>query len=103
MSKVFFAVVKLSLKKFSIIDENMACTGVANGLREGIDIIIYILMLALNMKISRIFCMNFNCRKLRVNCVRLLRNVDMCPRSSDPFYIVSYFIKWVTTSWTYSR
>ena len=24
----------------------------------------------------------------------------VCPRSSDPFYIVSYFIKWVTTSWT---
>ena len=26
----------------------------------------------------------------------------ICPRSSDPFYIVSYYIKWVTTSWTYS-
>ena len=26
----------------------------------------------------------------------------VCPRSSDPFYIVSYYIKWVTTSWTYS-
>ena len=24
------------------------------------------------------------------------------PRSSDPFYIVSYHIKWGTTSWTYS-
>ena len=23
----------------------------------------------------------------------------ICPRSSDPFYIVSYCIKWVTTSW----
>ena len=23
--------------------------------------------------------------------------------SSDPFYIVGYFIKWVTTSWTYSK
>ena len=22
--------------------------------------------------------------------------------SSDPFYIVSYYIKWVTTSWTHS-
>ena len=21
--------------------------------------------------------------------------------SSDPFYVVSYYIKWVTTSWTY--
>ena len=25
------------------------------------------------------------------------------PRSSDPFYIVSYCIKWVTTSWTDSN
>ena len=26
----------------------------------------------------------------------------MCSRSSDPFYIVTYYIDWVTTSWTYS-
>ena len=26
----------------------------------------------------------------------------VCPRSSDPIYIVSYYIKWVTTSWTHS-
>ena len=26
----------------------------------------------------------------------------VCPRSSDQFYIVSYYIKWVTTSWTHS-
>jgi len=26
----------------------------------------------------------------------------VCPKSSAPFYIVSYFMKWVTTSWTYS-
>ena len=26
----------------------------------------------------------------------------VCPRSSDPFYIVTYYIKWVTTSWTHS-
>ena len=24
------------------------------------------------------------------------------PRSCYPFYIVTYFIKWITTSWTYS-
>ena len=23
----------------------------------------------------------------------------ICPRSSDPFYIASYYIKWVITSW----
>ena len=26
----------------------------------------------------------------------------VCPRGSDPFYIVSYYIKWATTSWTHS-
>ena len=26
----------------------------------------------------------------------------MCLGSSDPFYVVSYYINWVTTSWTYS-
>ena len=24
----------------------------------------------------------------------------VCPRSKDPFYVVTYSIKWVTTSWT---
>ena len=28
--------------------------------------------------------------------------IAVCPRSSDPFYIASYYIKRVTTSWTYS-
>ena len=27
----------------------------------------------------------------------------MCPRSSDPFYIVTYYIIWVTTSWTHGK
>ena len=26
----------------------------------------------------------------------------VCLRSSDPFYVVIYYIKWVTTSWTYT-
>ena len=26
----------------------------------------------------------------------------VCPRTSDPFDILSYYIKWVITSWTYS-
>ena len=25
---------------------------------------------------------------------------EVCPRSSDPFYVVTYYLKWVTTSWT---
>ena len=28
--------------------------------------------------------------------------ITVCPGSSDPFYIVGYYIKWVTTSWTHS-
>ena len=24
----------------------------------------------------------------------------ICPRGIDPFYIVTYYMKWVTTSWT---
>ena len=26
----------------------------------------------------------------------------VCPRSSNPFCVVTYYIKWVTTSWTHS-
>ena len=25
---------------------------------------------------------------------------SVCPRSSDPFYIINCYIKWVITSWT---
>ena len=30
------------------------------------------------------------------------KEITVCPRSSYSFYIVSYYIIWVTTSWTYS-
>ena len=30
------------------------------------------------------------------------RQATICPRSSDPFYVVTYYIKWVTTSGTHS-
>ena len=26
----------------------------------------------------------------------------LCPRSSDPFYIIISYIKWVTSSWTHN-
>ena len=32
--------------------------------------------------------------------IKYIRTV--CPGSSDPFNVVSYYIKWVTISWTYS-
>ena len=37
-----------------------------------------------------------------IKSILRIRKDTMCPRSSDPFYIVSYKIKWVTTSWTHS-
>ena len=42
---------------------------------------------------------------LKVEIFFFLTNVvyTVFPGSSDPFYIVSYYIKWVTTSWTYSK
>ena len=30
-------------------------------------------------------------------------DITVCPRSSDPFYIVISYIKWVTTYWTDGR
>ena len=36
------------------------------------------------------------------NTVFNLKTTTVCPGSSDPFYIVSYYVKWATTSWTYS-
>ena len=29
------------------------------------------------------------------------RPTTACPRNSDPFYMVTYYIEWVATSWTY--
>ena len=34
---------------------------------------------------------------------RYLVTDTICPRSSDPFHIVTYYMKWVTTSSTYSN
>ena len=31
-----------------------------------------------------------------------LTHVTVCPRSSYPVYIVTYYMKWVTTAWTHS-
>ena len=32
----------------------------------------------------------------------ILQRYTICQGSSDPFYTVSFYIKWVTTSWTHS-
>ena len=34
--------------------------------------------------------------------LRFSTNLTVCPRSSDPFYILIYYITWVTISWTHS-
>ena len=38
----------------------------------------------------------------RSNAAFISYGFTMCPGSSDPFYIVTYYIIWVITSWTYS-
>ena len=30
----------------------------------------------------------------------LVYYTTVCPRSSDPFYMVTYYMKWVSTTWT---
>ena len=43
-----------------------------------------------------------NCRLQSSYSSETKRATISCPRSSYPFYTVSFYIKWVTTSWTYS-
>ena len=38
-----------------------------------------------------------------LNNIKITLNNTVCPESSDPFYIVIYYIKLVTTSWTQSN
>ena len=39
---------------------------------------------------------------IRYQFDQISRNDTLCPRSLIPLYIVSYHMKWVKTSWTYS-
>ena len=34
--------------------------------------------------------------------IDVLDGYTVCPRRSGPFYIVSYYIKWGTTTWTHT-
>ena len=36
-------------------------------------------------------------------CFAHIKEHSVGPGSSYPFYIVTYYIKWITTSWTHSR
>ena len=38
----------------------------------------------------------------RLHALQIRQEVQgtICPISNDPFYLVTYYIKWVTTSWT---
>ena len=38
---------------------------------------------------------------VKISCGAIILSFIVCPRSSGPFHY-SYFIKWVTTFWTYS-
>ena len=43
-------------------------------------------------------------RENRERCRQTEKKIDtLCPRNSDPFYVLTCYIKWVITSWTYSN
>ena len=44
-----------------------------------------------------------NEQNLNITDIVLFPDYTVCPRSSDPFYIINYYTECVTTSWTYSR
>ena len=47
------------------------------------------------------FCCEFQKGRVGIKISKIPTTVY--PGSSDPFYIVTYYIKWFTTSWTYSK
>ena len=49
--------------------------------------------------VNKIFSANILSQPLKWT-IQCCRNT-VCPRSSDLFYIVSYYTEWVTTSWPY--
>ena len=48
-------------------------------------------------------CLSLSFRRLWQIFAEKKSLYTVCPRSSDPFYIVNYYIKWVTTPWTHRR
>ena len=62
---------------------------------EGIYICYNIWTILINRDLEAI------CNILVLEC--RVADPTVCPRSSDPFYIETYYINWVTTSWTYSK
>ena len=50
-----------------------------------------------------VFYINLLIAKEKIQIKSYFHSYKVCLRSHDPFYTVSYFIKWVTTAWTYSN
>ena len=67
-----------------------------------------ILLILVRLDLASVAAIEATCRRLRkviadAKYVIFQSSKDtICSGSSDPFYIVSYYIKWVTTSWTHS-
>ena len=53
-------------------------------------------------KFSFYFCSFFSGSYQRTGKCQFRILHTVCPGSSDPFYIVTYYLKWVTTTWTHS-
>ena len=50
-----------------------------------------------------LFVTNIETLKFFIFYIIYFFGLYVCPRSSDPFYVVTYYIKWATTSWTYNN
>ena len=58
-------------------------------------------ILAYGNRLRSMHCREFPYFKLCRHAYLVRTNqCTVCPRSRDSFYIVTYYIKWVTTSWT---
>ena len=87
-------------RKFTPMKEKQTEESVNNVGQKGNFVYVYIAVSTShgpNINISTLRASTFICW---VHCGNHSQ-CTVCPGSSDPFYIVSYYIKWVTTFWTY--
>ena len=54
------------------------------------------------LSVSRALTVGFHTSGGFIANTILVLHLTVCQRSTYPFYIFSYYIKWVTTSWAYS-
>ena len=56
-----------------------------------------------NWVTTGVFILQYNLRYLFAYfVVKYVKYITVFPRSSDPFHVVSFYVKWVPTSWAHS-